>query len=32
MCPIFNACGNKEVRKIKIKSLTEGMKEKQMTY
>ena len=32
MCPIFSRCGDTAVRMLLIKSLTEGMKERQMTY
>ena len=31
MCPIFSACGDTAVWILRVKSLTKGMKERQMT-
>ena len=31
MCPVFNGCGNTVVWMLHIKSLTKGIKERQMT-
>jgi hypothetical protein len=32
MCPIFNECGDTAVWMLRIKHLTKGMKERQITY
>jgi len=32
MCPLFNGCGDTAVWMLRIKSLTKGMKERQMTF
>jgi len=32
MCPFFSGCGDTAVWMLRIKSLTKGMKESQMTY
>jgi len=32
MCPIFSGCGDTAIEMLHIKSLTKGMKERQMTY
>jgi hypothetical protein len=31
MCPIFNGCGDTDVWMLRIKRLTKGMKERQIT-
>jgi len=31
-CPIFNECGDTAVCMLRIKGLTKGTKERQMTY
>jgi len=32
MCPIFSECGDTAVWMLRIKSLSKGMKKRQMTY